>query len=130
MGSLFQELKCRKVFRVAVAYAVVTWVLIQISGEVLPALQMPEWTVSFATVLLLLGFPIALLLAWAFELTPDGVKADAGIQSTQTTANSTDRKLIYAILGLVLLVAGFQMADRFLLDSGSNQSASPTSYFP
>jgi hypothetical protein len=65
MGNLFQELKRRKVFRVAAAYAVVAWILIQIGGEVLPALQMPEWTVSFVTVILLMGFPVALLLAWA-----------------------------------------------------------------
>ena len=69
MGSLFQELKRRKVFRVAVAYAVVAWVLIQISREFLPALQMPQWIVSFVTVLLLLGFPVALLLGWATNCT-------------------------------------------------------------
>lgn len=117
MSSLFQELKRRKVFRVAVAYAVVAWVLIQISSEVLPALQMPEWTVSFVTVLLLLGFPVALLLGWAFELTPDGIKADAGVQSRQPVNQGADPKLNYAILGLVLLVVGFQIADRFVLDS-------------
>lgn len=127
MGSLFQELKRRKVFRVAVAYAIVAWVLIQISGEVLPALQMPEWTVSFVTVLLLLGFPVALLLAWAFELTPDGVKADTGIQQQQTIIQSTDRKLIFLILGLVIMGMGFQISDRFLSDNARAINRSPGS---
>ena len=121
--GLVDKLKRHKIFRVAVVYAIVAWVLMQISSDVLPALQTPQWAVSFVTVLLLLGFPIALVLAWAFELTPDGVKADSGVQSTLTTANSTDRKLIYAILGLVVIGMGFQIVDRFLLDSGSNQSA-------
>lgn len=113
MGSLFQELKRRKVFRVAVAYAVVAWVLIQISSEVLPALQMPEWTVSFVTVLLLLGFPVALLLGWAFELTPEGIVHDAVVHKTKQVTATADRNLIYVILGLVLLTAGFQIFDRY-----------------
>lgn len=120
MGSLFQELKRRKVFRVAVAYAVVAWVLIQISGEVLPALQMPEWTVSFVTVLLLLGFPVALLLGWAFELTPDGVKADTGAQAAPAASNNTDRKLTYVMLGLLVLLGGLQLVDRFGMDTDSS----------
>ncbi|HJO10605.1 MAG: hypothetical protein QGG67_05070 [Gammaproteobacteria bacterium] len=123
MGNLFQELKRRKVFRVAVAYAVVAWVLIQISGEVLPALQMPEWTVSFVTVLLLLGFPLALLLGWAYEITPQGVRADSAPPSQSATTTPSDRKLIYATFGLVLLVAGFQISDRFL--TGEPTSLSP-----
>ena len=68
----------------------------------LPALQMSEWTVSFVTVLFILGFPIAVILSWAYEVTPGGSKADAGIQPTQIITNGTDRKLIYIILGLVL----------------------------
>ncbi|MCB1672326.1 MAG: hypothetical protein R3F41_06235 [Gammaproteobacteria bacterium] len=56
MGSFFQELKRRKVFRVAAVYAVVAWLLVQVADTVMPALQMPEWTVSFVTVLLMLGF--------------------------------------------------------------------------
>ena len=128
MASLFQELKRRKVFRVAVAYAVVAWVLIQISGEVLPALQMPQWTVSFVTVLLILGFPVAILLGWAFELTPDGVSADTGAASPPVATSSADRKLIYAIFALVLLVVGFQLSDRFFAGNVNNtvRSTEPT----
>lgn len=77
MGDLFQELKRRKVFQVAAVYAVVAWLLIQVADTVLPALQMPDWTVSFVTVLFFLGFPIAVILAWAYELTPQGLRTES-----------------------------------------------------
>ena len=72
--SLVSELKRRNVFKVAVAYAVVTWILIEISATVFPIFQLPEWTVTFVTMLLILGFPVAMLLTWAYELTPEGKK--------------------------------------------------------
>ena len=65
------ELKKRKVFRVAAAYAVVGWLLVQVASVFLPALNLPPWTVTFTTVLLLLGFPIALVLAWSFDVVRD-----------------------------------------------------------
>ena len=113
MGSLFQELKRRKVFRVAAVYAIVAWLLIEVTSTILPTFDAPTWVNQTVTLLLLLGFPIALILSWAFEITPEGIKADAAAQPAQLTAQSTDRKLIYAILALVVLVAGFQLADRF-----------------
>src|SRR4030095_9793951 len=66
--SWLAELRQRKVFRVAAAYAVVAWLLVQVASVVLPALNLPSWTVTFTTVLLILGFPVALLLAWSFEI--------------------------------------------------------------
>ena len=65
------ELRKRKVFRVAAAYAVVAWLLVQVAAVVLPALNLPPWTVTFTTVLLLLGFPVALVLAWSFDIVRD-----------------------------------------------------------
>ncbi|MEZ5492328.1 MAG: hypothetical protein R3F50_18755 [Gammaproteobacteria bacterium] len=114
MGNLFQELKRRKVFRVAAVYAVVAWVLIQVADTVLPALQMPDWTVSFVTVLFILGFPIAVVLAWAYEAAPEGVKVDVTMQPTSTVSQSAVQPINYLILAIVILVAGFQVADRFL----------------
>ncbi len=69
--SWLAELKKRKVFRVAAAYAVVGWLLVQVASVFLPALNLPPWTVTFTTVLLLLGFPIALVLAWSFDVVRD-----------------------------------------------------------
>jgi eukaryotic-like serine/threonine-protein kinase len=113
MSNLIQELQRRKVFRVAAVYAVVAWLLIQVADTVLPALQMPEWTVSFVTILFIMGFPIALILSWAYDITPEGVKADAGVVPTSLSTEHRDHKLIYATFVLVLLVVGFQIADRF-----------------
>jgi hypothetical protein len=84
--GLLAELRQRKVFRVAAAYAVVAWLLIQVASAVLPALKLPEWTVTFTTILLLLGFPVALVLAWSFDVVrePQKVRANVGFLSTAT----------------------------------------------
>jgi hypothetical protein len=122
LGKLIAELKRRKVFRVAAVYAVVSWVLIQVADTVLPALQMPDWTVSFVTVLFMLGFPIAVILAWAFEATPDGIRADASAPTIQSIGQTSDQKLIYSILVLVIALGAFQVADRFLFNSQPSQN--------
>jgi hypothetical protein len=70
----FAELKRRNVYKVAVAYAIVGWLLIQIAASTFPFLQIPGWATRLVIVLVLLGFPIAVVLAWAFEMTPDGIK--------------------------------------------------------
>ena len=72
--KFFAELKRRNVYKVAVAYAVLPWLLIQVATQVFPFLEVPNWMVRAVIVLLLLGFPIALVIAWAFELTPEGLK--------------------------------------------------------
>ncbi|NOR36640.1 MAG: hypothetical protein GQ577_07830, partial [Woeseiaceae bacterium] len=77
--SLVSELKRRNVIRVAIAYAIAAWLLIEISTTTFPMLRLPEWTATFVTVLLIIGFPVALIFAWAYELTPEGVKRDTGV---------------------------------------------------
>jgi TolB-like protein/Flp pilus assembly protein TadD len=72
--TFFAELKRRKVYRVAVAYAIVAWLLIQIATQTFPFFEIPNWVVRSVVALLILGFPVALLLAWAYELTPEGIK--------------------------------------------------------
>src|SRR6266849_8900453 len=74
IDNFFAELKRRNVYKVAVAYAVVGWLVIQISSTVLPTFHAPEWVVQTLVVLVAIGFPIALIIAWAFELTPEGLK--------------------------------------------------------
>ena len=74
LASFWAELKRRKVMRVAITYAVVAWLLIQVSATVFPQFDIPDWGARFVTLLLLIGFPVAIILAWAFELTPDGIK--------------------------------------------------------
>src|SRR5881409_3110009 len=72
--SFFAELKRRNVYKVAVAYAVVGWLLVQVATQVFPFFDIPNWAVRLVVLLLIIGFPVALILAWAFELTPEGIK--------------------------------------------------------
>ncbi len=88
--SWLAELRKRKVFRVAAAYAVVAWLLVQVASVVLPALHLPPWTITFTTVLLMLGFPVAVALAWSFDVVRDrGTDtATPGPPATRVQANS------------------------------------------
>src|SRR4051812_6475228 len=72
--GFFAELRRRNVYRVAVAYAIVSWLVIQIASSTFPVLEIPNWCVRLVIVLLVLGFPVALILGWAYELTPEGLK--------------------------------------------------------
>src|ERR1700687_2201932 len=72
--SFFSELKRRNVYKVAVAYAVVGWLIAQIATQIFPFLEIPNWVVRLVIVLIAIGFPIALVIAWAFEATPEGIK--------------------------------------------------------
>jgi hypothetical protein len=87
MGKLFAELKRRKVFRVAALYAVVKWVLIQVTDVVLPTFGTPAWVNQTIIFLFLLGFLPTLIAAWIYEIKPDGVKPDAGVQSSSQPQN-------------------------------------------
>src|ERR1700716_1261091 len=84
-GNFFSELKRRNVYKVAVAYAVVGWLVIQVSSTVLPTFHAPEWVVQTLVVLVAIGFPIALVIAWAFELTPEGLKRTEDVDALLAT---------------------------------------------
>src|SRR5947207_1898002 len=72
--NFFAELKRRNVYKVAIAYGVVAWLLMQIASQIFPFLEIPNWAVRLVVLLLIIGFPIALIIAWAFELTPEGLR--------------------------------------------------------
>jgi len=82
--SFFAELKRRNVYKVAVAYAVVAWLLIQIATQVFPFFEIPNWAVRLVVLLLIIGFPVALVLAWAFEITPEGIKRTEEVDLGET----------------------------------------------
>ncbi len=103
MASVWGELKRRNVVKVAVAYAIVGWLLVEIAATVFPVFQLPEWTITFV---IILGFPLALLLSWAYEMTPEGIKAAANVSRDSITP-ATGQRLNYVILGLVVLAVGF-----------------------
>jgi len=113
--SLFNELKRRNVFRVAIAYAIASWLLIEVSSTTFPMLRLPEWGATMVTVLLLIGFPIALIFAWAFELTPEGIKKEKDVDRSESITHATGRKLDFAIIGVLAIAVGFLLADKFFL---------------
>ena len=122
--NFFQELKSRSVYKVAVAYAVVAWLLIQIATQVFPFLQIPDWAIRLVIVLLALGFPIALVLAWAFELTPEGLKRSDAAVTTRAGARSHAWIYIAVIGGLLSL--GLFFAGRLTApDKSRRRERSP-----
>ena len=116
MSTFFKELERRKVYRVAVAYAVVAGGVIQLASAVFPAWELPSWALRLVVVLLLAGFPIALILAWAFDVTPAGIQATE--EATPRPAGQTllrRRRNVFLLgsLGIaVSLIAGFFLLPR------------------
>lgn len=90
-SGIIAELKRRRVFRVAAAYGIAAWIIIQVADSIFPALHLPDWTVTFVVVLALLGLPIALILAWAYELTPDGVRRTASAPAAAAAVTAPRR---------------------------------------
>ena len=110
--SFFAELKRRNVYKVAVAYAVVGWLVMQIAATVVPALHLPDGITSAVVVLTLLGFPIALVIAWAFEMTPEGMKRTENVSPNDVIPQWSGRKFAAMIVSIALLAAAllvFQM---------------------
>jgi len=93
MVSIWTELKRRKVVKVAVAYAIVGWLLVEVTSTVFPIVQLPDWTITFVTMIVLLGFPLALVLSWAYDLTPGGLKRDRNVLRSQPITPNTIKKL-------------------------------------
>jgi len=126
-GNFFAELKRRNVYKVAIAYFVAGWALAQGIAQVFPVFDVPNWIVRLIVFLLVIGFPIALIFAWAFEITPEGVKrteeADAGLPS----ARPVKRAWIYIVvvgivISLSLFFLGRYTAGNRAEVSGGNKS--------
>ena len=111
--SFFSELKRRNVVRVSIAYIVVSWLLIQAAGVLEPALLLPDWVDRVVTVLLLIGFPVVILFAWAFELTPDGVKLTRDVDRSRSVTRVTGKKLEYFTIAALSLVVVFFVIKEF-----------------
>ena len=108
-GSFFSELKRRNVYKVAVAYAVVGWLLVQVATQVFPFFEIPNWGVRLMVLIIALGFPVALILAWAFELTPEGIKRTESADGTQQ--HSRGATWIYVVaIGIVLSIGLFLLS--------------------
>ncbi len=115
--SLIAELKRRNVFRVGVAYAIVAWLLVEVASVVLPTFDAPDWVMKVLTFLVILGFPLAVILAWAFELTPEGIKLEKTVDRAESTTQKTSRKLDFAIIGLLAFAVVFMFVDKYVLET-------------
>jgi len=111
--SFFNELKRRNVFRVGVAYLIGSWLLAQIADLLIDNIGAPDWVMKTLFVMLALGFPISLFFAWAFEMTPEGVKRESEVDRSQSITNVTGRKLDRSIIVILLLALGYFAWDKF-----------------
>jgi TolB-like protein len=100
------ELKRRHVYRVAIAYGVVAWLLVQVATQVFPFFEIPNWAVRLVVLFTVLGFPVALVIAWAFEMTPEGLKRDANIAPNEHIPRWSTRRFAALIVSIAILAAG------------------------
>src|SRR5215475_12276816 len=122
--AFFGELKRRNVYKVAIAYGVVGWLLIQVATQVFPFLDIPNWAVRLVILAIAIGFPVALIIAWAFELTPEGIKRTEDIDVTEKRLRG--RAWIYvAIIGAILSVSLFVLGRYTASRSGSAETGRP-----
>jgi TolB-like protein len=115
MASVWKELNRRNVVRVALAYLIVGWLILQVTDLLVPLLILPEWVGRFVFLILLISFPLALFFAWAYELTPEGLRKEKEVDSAQSISKQTGRKLDRLIIVFLGAAVVFLLADRFLL---------------
>ncbi len=115
MNGFLSELKRRNVIRMAGLYLVGAWLITQVAGTVLPMFGAPEWIARSVVILLTIGFIPAMIFAWIFELTPDGLKRDAEVTPEQSIAPQTAQKMNRLILALLVLAVVYFGFDKFVL---------------
>ena len=130
MRALWGELKKRNVFRAALFYIVASWLILQVADLLFEILGLPSIWLRAVFAILLLGFPIALILSWIYEITPDGVKRESVIDRTQPLASTTGRRLNIATIVMVALGVAILMADRFYWQSGDSPATTAEESIP
>ncbi len=113
--SLFKELKRRNVFRVGIAYSVAAWLLIQVTDIVFPRIGLPDSAVTLVIALLAIGFVPALIFAWAFEMTPEGIKREKDVDRSKSITPTTGRKLDRVIIGVLTVLVAYLLIDKLVL---------------
>ena len=111
--GFFSELRRRNIFRVAAAYAIVSWLIIQIATSTFPVLEIPSWCVRLVIVLVILGFPVAMLLAWAYELTPEGLKRTEDVAPTEAARRPVTQRLNITIIAVLACAVAFLIYQRY-----------------
>jgi TolB-like protein/Tfp pilus assembly protein PilF len=124
-GYFFAELKRRNVYKVAVAYAVVGWLLVQVTTQVFPIFEIPNWALRLIVLTIIIGFPIALVIAWAFELTPEGLKRTEDVDVTDKRASKKRTWIYVTLIGAALSVALFFVGRLSVPGSGASPAVLP-----
>ena len=120
--GFFGELRRRNVYKVAVAYAVVAWLLIQAASILFPTFEAPAWVMKVFVTIIILGFPVALVFSWAFEITPEGIKRESEVAPDQSVTAHTGRKIVGITVVVAVIAAGL-MIFQFLRPTASTKSA-------
>jgi TolB-like protein len=124
--SFFEEIKRRNVIRVAIAYGVGAWFILQLSDVVLENINAPEWVMQFVMLALLVGLPVVIILAWAFEMTPEGIKKEKDVDRSQSITTVTGRKLDRIIIGVLTVVVAYLLIDKLVLEEDTAVLEAPT----
>ena len=124
--SFYTELRRRNVFKVGIVYVAVAWLLLQVSDTLGPALHLPEWFVSAVAFLLILGFPVAIIFAWAFDLTPEGLKRETKADPAAPEAGQTGRKLNHIVIAALVLALSYFVIDKVVSNSGRDTAGTST----
>src|SRR5438128_4824756 len=122
--NFFAELKRRNVYKVAVAYAVVAWLVIQAASIFLPAFDAPPWVMKILIIVIVLGFPIALVLSWAFEITPEGIKLESEVAPNKSITRRTGRKIVALTIAVAVVAAGL-LVFQFVRSKTSTSASAP-----
>jgi adenylate cyclase len=122
LSQLFEELKRRNVFRVGLAYLAVAWLLLQAADIVLDNIAAPVWLMQAIMLFIIIGFPIALIFAWAFEMTPDGIKKEAEVDRSSSITDRTGKKLDRIIIAVLSVAVVSLLVDRFMMSDGPTTS--------
>ena len=117
--SFFEELKRRNVIRIAIAYGVASWFILQLADVVLENIGAPGWVMQTVMLVLATGFPLAVIFAWAFEMTPEGIKKEKDVDRTQSITSTTGRKLDRMIIGILTVTVAYLLIDKLVLQDST-----------
>ena len=112
--ALVGELRRRNIFKVSLAYMIVSWITVQVADVILPTFQAPDWVMQVLVLFLILAFPVAVLLAWAFDLTPQGLKPTSDFDQTQSITVETGQKLNHVVIALLGIAVVVLIIDNYI----------------
>ncbi len=128
--SFFAELKRRNVFKVGIAYVLMAWVALQAADFALDLVDAPNWVIQTLFIVVLIGLPFALFFAWAFELTPEGIKREREVDRSQSITPKTGKKLNFMIIGALAVVVAYLLVDKYVLEDLTGEPIQRTTQAP